>query len=442
MSLAGTNLAILGLQWGDEGKGKVVDLLSPRFRHVVRFQGGNNAGHTVVVDGVSIALHQVPSGALHPGCFLVVGSGVVLNLEVFQQELDRLSARGFDLSDRLLLSEKAHIILPHHIALDQWREVRADKVGAKIGTTGRGIGPAYEMKAARMGIRLGDLRHPETLAERILPGYEEVRIRLGADAPLPSLEEVVAGLLRISAPFMRFIGDAQGHLQDAWGRGESILFEGAQATLLDIDHGTYPFVTSSNCSLGGLFTGTGLPPKAVDKVLGIAKAYTTRVGAGPFPAELLDATGEHLRQVGREFGTTTGRPRRCGWFDAPITAHACRTNGVDGLAIMKLDVMDNMDEVGLIVGYRTGEGTLTTKLPSCAADWQDLRPEVRMFKGWGTTRGVTDPANLPAEARAYLDALMDSVQVPLTYLSTGPDRAEGYVVPGTVLEPLLGGLSG
>ena len=442
MSLAGTNLAILGLQWGDEGKGKVVDLLSPRFRHVVRFQGGNNAGHTVVVDGVSIALHQVPSGALHPGCFLVVGSGVVLNLEVFQQELDRLSARGFDLSDRLLLSEKAHIILPHHIALDQWREVRADKVGAKIGTTGRGIGPAYEMKAARMGIRLGDLRHPETLAERILPGYEEVRIRLGADAPLPSLEEVVAGLLRISAPFMRFIGDAQGHLQDAWGRGESILFEGAQATLLDIDHGTYPFVTSSNCSLGGLFTGTGLPPKAVDKVLGIAKAYTTRVGAGPFPAELLDATGEHLRQVGREFGTTTGRPRRCGWFDAPITAHACRTNGVDGLAIMKLDVMDNMDEVGLIVGYRTGEGTLTTKLPSCAADWQDLRPEVRMFKGWGTTRGVTDPANLPTEARAYLDALMDSVQVPLTYLSTGPDRAEGYVVPGTVLEPLLGGLSG
>ena len=442
MGLAKTNLAILGLQWGDEGKGKVVDLLSPKFKQVVRFQGGNNAGHTVVVDGVSIALHQVPSGALHPGCFLVVGNGVVLNLEVFQQELDRLSARGFDLSGRLLMSEKAHVILPHHIALDQWRELRADKVGAKIGTTGRGIGPAYEMKAARMGIRLGDLLHPETLAERIQPGYEEVRIRLGTDAGLPSLEAVIEGLLRIAEPFLPFIGDAQGHLQAAWERGESILFEGAQATLLDIDHGTYPFVTSSSCSLGGLFTGTGLPPKALDKILGIAKAYTTRVGAGPFPAELLDATGERLRQVGREFGTTTGRPRRCGWFDAPITAHACRTNGVDGLAIMKLDVLDGMDEVGLIVGYRTGEGTLTTKLPSCAADWKDLRPEVRMFKGWDTTRGVTDPANLPAEARAYLDALMESVQVPLTYLSTGPDRAEGYVVPGTVLEPLLGGLSG
>ncbi len=438
MGLAKTNLAILGLQWGDEGKGKVVDLLSPKFKQVVRFQGGNNAGHTVVVDGVSIALHQVPSGALHPGCFLVVGNGVVLNLEVFQQELDRLSARGFDLSGRLLMSEKAHVILPHHIALDQWRELRADKVGAKIGTTGRGIGPAYEMKAARMGIRLGDLLHPETLAERIQPGYEEVRIRLGTDAGLPSLEAVIEGLLRIAEPFLPFIGDAQGHLQAAWERGESILFEGAQATLLDIDHGTYPFVTSSSCSLGGLFTGTGLPPKALDKILGIAKAYTTRVGAGPFPAELLDATGERLRQVGREFGTTTGRPRRCGWFDAPITAHACRTNGVDGLAIMKLDVLDGMDEVGLIVGYRTGEGTLTTKLPSCAADWKDLRPEVKFFKGWDSTRGITAHAQLPASAQAYLESLAESVAVPISYLSTGPDRAEGCVYPGTFLEPLLG----
>ncbi len=437
MSLARTNLAILGLQWGDEGKGKVVDLLSPNFKQVVRFQGGNNAGHTVVVDGVSIALHQVPSGALHPGCFLVVGNGVVLNLEVFQQELDRLKARGFDLTGRLLLSEKAHIILPHHIALDQWREIRADKVGAKIGTTGRGIGPAYEMKAARMGIRLGDLRHPDTLAERIEPGYAEVRLRLGAEVDLPSLAAIVDGLLRTAEPFLRFIGDAQGHLLGAWEHGDSILFEGAQATLLDIDHGTYPFVTSSNCSLGGLFTGTGLPPKALDKILGIAKAYTTRVGAGPFPAELLDATGERLRQVGREFGTTTGRPRRCGWFDAPITAHACRTNGVDGLAIMKLDVMDGMDEVGLIVGYRTGEGTLTTQLPSCAADWAGLRPEVKVFKGWSSTRGITDHRQLPAQAQAYLESLAESVAVPIAYLSTGPDRSEGCAYPGTFLEPLL-----
>jgi len=438
MSLARTNLAILGLQWGDEGKGKVVDLLSPRFRQVVRFQGGNNAGHTVVVDGVSIALHQVPSGALHPGCFLVVGNGVVLNLEVFQQELDRLKARGFDLTGRLLLSEKAHIILPHHIALDQWREIRADKVGAKIGTTGRGIGPAYEMKAARMGIRLGDLRHPETLAERIAPGYDEVQLRLGQDSPLPSLQAIVDGLLKTAEPFLSFIGDAQSHLIEAWGRGESILFEGAQATLLDIDHGTYPFVTSSNCSLGGLFTGTGLPPKAVGQILGIAKAYTTRVGAGPFPAELLDATGDRLREVGREFGTTTGRPRRCGWFDAPITAHACRTNGVDGLAIMKLDVLDGMEEVGLIVGYRTGEGGVTTKLPSCASEWRDIQPVVKTFKGWDSTRGITDHKHLPASAQAYLEALAESVEAPISYLSTGPDRAEGCIYPGTLLESLLG----
>ena len=437
MSLTRSHLAILGLQWGDEGKGKVVDLLSPKFRQVVRFQGGNNAGHTVVVDGQSIALHQVPSGALHPGCFLVVGNGVVLNLEVFQQELDRLHARGFDLGGRLMLSEKAHIILPHHIALDQWRELRADKLGAKIGTTGRGIGPAYEMKAARMGVRLGDLRHPETLAERIRPGYEEVRLRLGAHSSLPTLEALVDELLHTAAPFLSLIGDTQTHLLTAWERGDSMLFEGAQATLLDIDHGTYPFVTSSNCSLGGLFTGTGLPPKALDKVLGIAKAYTTRVGAGPFPAELNDAIGSRLREVGREFGTTTGRPRRCGWFDAPITAHACRTNGVDGLAIMKLDVLDGLDEVGLIVGYRTGEGTLTTKLPSCAADWKELQPELKFFKGWTTTRGITDHRQLPMGAQAYLEALTESVEVPINYLSTGPDRTEGCVYPGTFLEPLL-----
>jgi len=438
MSQARINLAILGLQWGDEGKGKVVDLLSPRFKQVVRFQGGNNAGHTVVVDGQSIALHQVPSGALHPGCFLVVGNGVVLNLEVFQQELDRLKARGFDLAGRLLLSDKAHLILPHHIALDLWREARADKLGSKIGTTGRGIGPAYEMKASRMGIRLGDLRHPEVLADRIRPGYEEVRLRLGDSEGLPTLQAIVDGALKTAEPFLPFIGDAQGHLLAAWERGDSILFEGAQATLLDIDHGTYPYVTSSSCSLGGLFTGTGLPPKALDKVLGIAKAYTTRVGAGPFPAELLDATGDRLREAGREFGTTTGRPRRCGWFDAPITAHACRTNGVDGLAIMKLDVLDGLDEVGLVVGYRTGEGGVSTRLPSCAAEWAALKPEIRRFKGWTSTRGFTDHRQLPAEAQAYLEALAEIVEVPVAYLSTGPDRTEGCLYPGTFLEPLLG----
>ncbi len=438
MSRASENLAVLGLQWGDEGKGKLVDLLAPRYRHVVRFQGGNNAGHTVVVDGQSLALHQVPSGALHPGCFLVVGSGVVLNLDVFEQELSRLRDRGIDVTSRLLLSDKAHLILPHHIALDVWREERAHKVGAKIGTTGRGIGPAYEMKAARMGLRVGDLKHPDVLAERIRPGYDEVRLRLGSGAELPTIEAIVENLLKAIEPLLGCIGNAQAHLQDAWAKGEQILFEGAQAALLDLDHGTYPFVTSSNCSLGGLFTGTGLPPKALHRILGVAKAYTTRVGAGPMVSELTNATGDHLREAGREYGTTTGRPRRCGWFDAPITAHACRTNGVDGLAIMKLDVLDGMAEVGIVVGYLDAHGHPVGQLPSCAAEWADLQPDVRMYKGWQTpTRGVTDHQQLPAEAQAYLDALAEAVEMPIVYVSTGPDRAEGCVYPGTFLEPLL-----
>jgi adenylosuccinate synthase len=293
------------------------------------------------------------------------------------------------------------------------------------------------MKAARKGIRMGDLLHPETLAERIQLGYDEVRILLGDSAALAPLATITEDLVRLSQPLLPLIGNAQDYLWQAWRAGESILFEGAQATLLDIDHGTYPYVTSSNCSIGGLFTGTGLPPKVLDHVLGVAKAYTTRVGAGPFPSELLDATGEQLRQVGREFGTTTGRPRRCGWFDAPITAHACRTNGVDGLAIMKLDVLDGMDEVGLIVGYRSGEGTVSTQLPSCAADWLGLQPVVKQFKGWASTRGITEHSQLPAPAQAYLEALAESVAVPIVYLSTGPDRSEGCAYPGTFLEPLL-----
>jgi adenylosuccinate synthase len=428
------NLAILGLQWGDEGKGKLVDLLSARFQNVVRFQGGNNAGHTVVVDGQSIALHQVPSGALHAGCFLVVGSGVVLNLEVFLQELDRLQKRGFDLTGRLLLSDKAHVILPHHIALDQWREGGSNK----IGTTGRGIGPAYEMKAARMGVRLGDLLHPETLQERISHGYQEVQHLLGADSGLASLAETTRAILALAQPLLPLVGDIQEYLWSAWRRGESILFEGAQATMLDIDHGTYPFVTSSNCSIGGLFTGTGLPPKALSHVLGVAKAYTTRVGAGPMPSELLDATGDRIRELGREFGTTTGRPRRCGWFDSVITRHACRVNGVDGLGLMKLDVLDGFEQVGLVVGYRDGEGKVGTRLPACASDWNEIKPEIKYFKGWSTpTRGIQDPAQMPAEARFYLDALCDTVDTPIAYLSTGPDRIEGYVKPGSFLEPLL-----
>ncbi len=435
MSRNQPNIAILGLQWGDEGKGKLVDLVAARYQNVVRFQGGNNAGHTVVVNGQSFALHQVPSGALHAGCFLLVGSGVVLNLEVFLEELAQLRERGIDVSGRLLMSEKAHIILPHHIALDHWREGGAS---LKIGTTGRGIGPAYEMKAARMGVRLGDLKHPESLADKIRQGYDEVQIRLNGSIALDPIEQIVEDLLRTAEPLLPFIGNTQDHLFQAWKRGESILFEGAQATLLDIDHGTYPFVTSSNCSLGGLFTGTGLPPKALDKIVGVGKAYTTRVGAGPFPSELQDAIGDRIREVGREFGTTTGRPRRCGWFDAPVMAHACRTNGVDGLGLMKLDVLDGLSEIGIVTGYRDGNGGLTSSLPSCAGDWKELKPEVKFYKGWTqSTRGVRALNDLPAEARLYMDAIAEASEAPIAYLSTGPDRDEGFAWPDRFLDGLI-----
>ena len=434
MANAQGNMAILGLQWGDEGKGKLVDLVSRGFQHVVRFQGGNNAGHTVVVDGQNLALHQVPSGALHPGCCLVVANGVVLNLAVLQEELARLRDRGVDLSGRLRLSEKAHVILPHHIALDRLREGG----GGRIGTTGRGIGPAYEMKAARMGIRLGDLRDPDGLADKIRLGHAEVLNLGGAALDLPDPEAVAAETLRLGASLMPMIQDTQAHLFEAWARGESILFEGAQATMLDLDHGTYPYVTSSHCSIGGLFTGTGLPPKALQMIVGVAKAYTTRVGDGPMPSELQDATGDHLRERGREFGTTTGRPRRCGWFDGPVTAYACRTNGVDGLAVMKLDVLDELDTIGIVTAYRDGSGALCHSLPSCARDWAEIRPEVRHLAGWRrSTRGVRDPRDLPSEARTYLDTLAELTGTPIAYLSTGPDRTEGFAVAGSILDGRL-----
>ena len=434
MSKPAENLAILGLQWGDEGKGKLVDLLSANFNNVVRFQGGNNAGHTVVVNGEHIALHQVPSGALHPGCFLVVGSGVVLNLEVFHQELENLQSRGIDILDRLLLSDKAHVILPYHIALDKWRESGS----ARIGTTGRGIGPAYEMKAARLGVRLGDVKNLHGLSDRISNMYREVSLILGDSATLPTPGEVLESLKKLASQFLKCIGNAQEYLFAAWKQGKSILFEGAQASMLDIDHGTYPFVTSSNCSIGGLFTGTGLPPRVLDKVVGVAKAYTTRVGDGPMPSELNNQIGDQIRQVGREFGTTTGRPRRCGWFDAAIVRHSCRLNGVDGLGLMKLDVLDGLDAIGLVKGYQDKNGSRLAALPSSVQEWENVEPIIEYLDGWPTpTKGVKSWNDLPPQAHKYLKAIEEAVETPIAYLSTGPDRKEGLVAPGSCLTPFL-----
>jgi adenylosuccinate synthase len=426
------NLAILGLQWGDEGKGKLVDLLSANFCLTVRFQGGNNAGHTVVVNGESIALHQVPSGALHPGCFLVVGSGVVLNLEVLLNELECLRARGLDVLDRLLLSEKAHIILPYHVAIDEWRESGA----SRIGTTGRGIGPAYETKASRLGVRLGDLCNKKHLLEKLSNLHSETCHLIGGEN-IPTPEDVAKKLIELATPLTKCIGNAQERLHSAWKQGESILFEGAQATMLDIDHGTYPYVTSSNCSIGGLFTGTGLPPKALSKVLGVAKAYTTRVGAGPFPSELEDPLGESLRKAGHEFGTTTGRPRRCGWFDAMVVRHACNLNGVDGIGLMKLDVLDGLEKIGIVKEYRDKEGKTLTSLPSSIEGWENIKPTAEYMDGWGTpTRGITNWNALPAQAQRYIKAIEESIECPIVYISTSPDRNTGFAMAGSWLENL------
>ena len=428
------NIAILGLQWGDEGKGKLVDLLSANFQHVVRFQGGNNAGHTVVVNGESIALHQIPSGALNPGCFLVVGSGVVLNIEVLHQELERLRERGIDVGKRLLLSSNAHVVLPYHIALDNWRESGSDR----IGTTGRGIGPAYEMKAARLGVRLGDFDSPNAII-RITSVHREVSRIIDGSTPLPPPEKVHQNLNSLIQPIKDCLGDAQRHLLDAWRKGESILFEGAQATMLDIDHGTYPFVTSSNCSIGGLFTGTGLPPKVLTKVFGVAKAYTTRVGVGPFPSELKDSTGEHIRQVGHEFGTTTGRPRRCGWFDAVVLRHSCSVNGVDGLGIMKLDVLDGLDSIGIVKGYKDKSGKHIAHLPSATYGWEDIEPITEYVDGWKVpTRGIKNWKDLPTQARKYLHTLEEAIETKIVYVSTGPDRDSGLATPRSWAKNWLG----
>jgi adenylosuccinate synthase len=354
-------------------------------------------------------------------------------LEVLHQELERLRQRGADVLDRLLLSCNAHIILPYHIALDNWRESRS----GRIGTTGRGIGPAYEMKAARLGARLGDLKDPKTLHGRISNVYDEARLIIGDCKSLPPPDAVLESLQSLAAPLLKCIGNTQDYLFKAWKKGESTLFEGAQATMLDIDHGTYPFVTSSNCSIGGMFAGTGLPPKALNTVIGVAKAYTTRVGAGPFPSELDGPLADQIREAGREYGTTTGRPRRCGWFDAAVMRYACRINGADGIGLMKLDALDGLESIGLVIGYKDNGGKTLDALPSSIHEWENVSPVIEYFEGWPTpTKNVQNRGGLPAQAQKYLKAIEDAIEAPIAYLSTGPDREAGLLMPGSCLEQL------
>jgi adenylosuccinate synthase len=412
------NLAVLGAQWGDEGKGKIVDLLTPRFDIVARYQGGHNAGHTVYVNGTKFVLRLIPSGILHPGISCVIGNGVVVDPQALFAEVDELARSGIEVGDRLIVSDKAHLILPYHRDLDLLAEAR--RGDRKIGTTSRGIGPAYEDKIARRGIRVGDLADAEALAQGVRDNVA-ARNRLVNDSTMdwkPVLDQLLDQANRLR-PWIR---DVSLLLGDAMTKGKSILFEGAQGTLLDIDHGTYPYVTSSNASIGGVCTGLGVGPRAIDSVMGVVKAYTTRVGEGPLPTELSGEMGHRLREGGNEYGAVTGRPRRCGWYDAVAARYAARINGLDALALTKLDVLDGLERIDICTAYRSGSRTLT-EFPSDAGQLAACEPVYESWPGWSTpTRAVRRYADLPANARQYIARLEEVSGVRAAIISTGSER--------------------
>ena len=418
------NVVILGTQWGDEGKGKIVDLLTEQADAVVRFQGGHNAGHTLVIGGQKTVLHLIPSGVLRAGVQCLIGNGVVLSPEALLKEIDTLEDSGVPVKDRLKISAACPLILPYHVALDQAREARRGE--NKIGTTGRGIGPCYEDKAARRALRLGDLRDPARFGsalEEVLDYHNHVLAHYyGVDTLEFSvvLDEALAHGERL----MPMMADVTSLLHEYRKTQARLLFEGAQGSLLDIDHGTYPFVTSSNTTAGGTATGSGFGPLFLDYVLGITKAYTTRVGSGPFPTELFDETGLRLAERGHEFGATTGRPRRCGWFDAVALRTAVNINSVSGLCLTKLDVLDGLEEISVCVGYTNDAGE-TVANPIDAVDYENLRPVYETLPGWSeSTVGLKSLDALPANARAYISRLEALVGAPIDIISTGPDREE------------------
>ncbi|AKQ67508.1 Adenylosuccinate synthetase [Myxococcus hansupus] len=424
------NVVVIGAQWGDEGKGKVVDLLTEHAQVVVRFQGGNNAGHTLVVGGQKTVLHLIPSGILHPGKTCVIGNGVVVDPAVLVGEIDALKVRGFLKDDaQLLISDNAHVIFPWHKLLDSFREKA--RGGSAIGTTGRGIGPAYEDKVARRGIRVRDLLNPDRLRTRIearLPQALDELKDLCAQAgdPVPQLEvpQILAEFTALGERLKPFVHDASLYLSGQVRRGARILFEGAQGTLLDVDHGTYPFVTSSNCVAGNAAVGSGLGPTAIDKVMGISKAYTTRVGGGPFPTELNDATGDQLRKVGDEFGATTGRPRRCGWLDGVVLRYASRVNGLWGMALTKLDVLSGLKTLQICTAYEL-DGQKVTELPGDYEDLARVKPIYETLQGWDEKiAGVRTFDELPENAKRYVRRVEEVSGVPVVCVSVGADRGE------------------
>jgi adenylosuccinate synthase len=429
------NLCVLGAQWGDEGKGKIVDLLTPNFSIVARYQGGHNAGHTVYVSGKKFVLHLIPSGILHPGVVCIIGNGVVVDPHALFAELDELASLGVDVGRRLLVSDKAHLILPYHRELDLLAEARRGE--QKIGTTSRGIGPAYEDKIGRRGIRVGDLADGSADGPLAAAVRENVaaRNRLVGNTEL-DWQAVLADLRSVWARMQPLVADTSLHLHRALGAGKRVMFEGAQGTLLDIDHGTYPFVTSSNSTAGGAATGLGVGPGAIGTVLGVAKAYTTRVGGGPLPTELFGEMGERLRETGQEYGASTGRPRRCGWYDAVAVRYAARVNGLHALAITKLDVLDGLDRLEVCVGYRCGSETLT-EMPSDLAQLSMCEPVYESMPGWTEpTRGITSFAALPAAARKYIQRLEEISGVQAAIISTGSERTHTILRQDLAIENL------
>ena len=424
----GKNVVVLGTQWGDEGKGKVVDLLTESASAVVGFQGGHNAGHTLVIDGEKTVLHLIPSGVLRDDKICVIGNGVVLSPEALMEEIKELEAKGVPVRERLRLSPACPLILPYHVRLDQARE-KARGI-AKIGTTGRGIGPAYEDKVARRGLRLGDILHRERFASKlgeVLDYHNFVLTRYHGE-PAVDFQEVLDQAMGFAEELRPMVCDTVSLVHDIRKSGENILFEGAQGSLLDIDHGTYPYVTSSNTTAGGTATGSGVGPLYLDYVLGITKAYTTRVGSGPFPTELFDEFGRHLAEKGHEFGATTGRARRCGWFDAVALRHAVQINSVSGICLTKLDVLDGLENIRVCVGYRSKDGE-TIDNPVDSEGYEVIEPLYHDLPGWNeSTIGVRSVEDLPANARAYIAFLEEEVGTPIDIISTGPDRNETIVL--------------
>ena len=424
----GQSVVVLGAQWGDEGKGKIVDLLTQQVGAPGAYEGGHNAGHTLVIGGKKTVLHLIPSGILHPGVQCLIGNGVVLSPAALKKEIGELEAEGIDVRSRLKISPATPLIMPYHIALDQAREKAAG--GKAIGTTGRGIGPAYEDKVARRGIRVADLHYPRQLSEKLraaLDYHNFVLTKyLGVDAV--DFQQTLDEALEFGAYVEPMKSDVAGILHDLRKQGERVLYEGAQGSLLDIDHGTYPYVTSSNTTIGGALAGTGVGADAIDYVLGIAKAYATRVGGGPFPTELDDDVGEGIRKRGQEFGATTGRPRRCGWIDLVALKRAVAINGINGLCITKLDILDGMSTLKMCIAYQY-RGKRTEYAPLDAEGWNECEPVYLEFPGWQeSTHGITDWDKLPAAARAYLRALEELVGCPLAMVSTGPDRDANIVL--------------